>query len=149
VLDFLRLHVNGVKEAFIVFFGSFMRRHELTQLNGATYLLLGCMITSLLYRKEVVIAACTFVIVGDTFAAILGQNLKSPQIFKRKTVLGSVGFFGGCCIVGLMFYYFTHFMPVQTIILGALAATFLEALPLPLDDNFYVPIATGLVMSFL
>lgn len=149
VFDFLRLHVNGAKEAFIVFFGSFMRRHELTHLNGATYLLMGCTITSLLYSKEVVIAACTFTIVGDTFAAILGQNIKSPQIFKRKTIMGSFGYFAGCCISGLVFYSLTRFMPVQTIIFGSLAATILEALPLPLDDNFYVPIATGLVMSFL
>jgi len=126
-----------------------MRRHELTQLNGATLLLMGCMITSLLYRKEVVIAACTFIIVGDTFAAILGQNIKSPHIFKKKTIMGSVGFFAGCFVSGLVFYYFTHFMPIRTLFLGSLAATILEALPLPLDDNFYVPIATGLVMSFL
>jgi glycerol-3-phosphate acyltransferase PlsY len=141
--------VNGVKEAFIVFFGSFMRRHELTQLNGATLLLMGCMVTSLLYRKEVVIAACTFIIVGDTFAAILGQNVKSFHIFKKKTIMGSVGFFAGCVVAGLVFYYFTHFMPVKAIIIGSLVATILEALPLPIDDNFYVPIATGLVMSFL
>lgn len=149
LFDFLRLHVNGAKEAFIVFFGSFLRRHELTQLNGATYLLIGCMITSLLYRKEVVIAACLFVIVGDTVATIIGQNIKSPKLFKQKTILGSVGFFLACAIAGLIFYFFTHFMTLPMILFGALIATVFEALPIPLDDNFYVPIMTGLVMSFM
>jgi dolichol kinase len=133
----------------MVFFGSFIRRHELTQLNGATYLLIGCMITSLLYSKEVVIAACVYVIVGDTFATIVGKNISSPKLFKQKTLLGSVGFMIGASMAGLVFYLFTRFMPVPTILLGALIATILEALPLPLDDNFYVPIATGLIMSFL
>ena len=149
LFDFLRLHVTGIKEAFIVFFGSFIRRHELTQLNGATYLLIGCMITSLLYSKEVVIAACIYVVVGDTFATIIGKNVESPTLFKQKTLLGSAGFLAGSCAAGLIFYVFTRFMPVPIILIGAVIATVLEALPIPLDDNFYVPIATGLIMSFL
>lgn len=132
-----------------MFFGSFIRRHELTQLNGATYLLIGCTITSLLFRKEIVIAACLFVIVGDTVATIIGQNVKSPKLFKGKTLMGSVGFLIACCIAGLVFHYFTRFMPISMILVGALVATTLEALPLPFDDNFYVPIMTGLIMSLL
>jgi dolichol kinase len=97
----------------------------------------------------VVIAACLYVIVGDTFATIIGKNIPSPRLFKQKTLIGSVGFLVGSSIAGLAFYLFTHFMPISTILIGALIATVLEALPLPFDDNFYVPIATGLFMSFL
>lgn len=107
------------------------------------------MITSLLYREEVFLAACIYISVGDTLATIVGQNIKSPEIFKNKTILGSVAFFVGASTAALIFNYFTHFMPIQTIIIGAAAATVLEALPLPLDDNFYVPIITGLILTFM
>lgn len=149
LVDFLRLHVNGIKEAFILFFGSFLRRHEIRRLSGASYLLLGCLITSLLYGKPIVVASCTYIIVGDTFAAIFGQNIKSPKIFQNKTIMGSIGFLGASLLAAFLLYRFTGILPLSHLIIGALAASVFEALPLPLDDNFSVPIITGFVMSLV
>jgi glycerol-3-phosphate acyltransferase PlsY len=149
VVDFLRLHVNGIKEAFILFFGSFLRRHEIRRLSGASYLLLGCLITSLLYSKPIVVAACSYIIVGDTFAAIFGQNIKSPRIFLDKTILGSFGFLAASIASAFVLHSLASELPLSFLIIGALAASIFEALPLPLDDNFSVPIITGFVMSLL
>jgi dolichol kinase len=149
VIDFLRLHVNGVKEGFILFFGSFLRRHEFTRLSGATYLLLGCLVTSLLNQQAVVVAACGYIIVGDTFAAILGQNVKSPKMFRKKTLFGSLGFLLGSLIVAFILYNLPNTLPLSKLVIGAVAASVYEALPLPWDDNFYVPIVTGITMSLL
>lgn len=149
MVDFLRLHVNGFKEAFILFFGSFLRRHEIRRLSGASYLLLGCFITSLLYSKPIVVAACTYIIVGDTFAAIFGQNIKSPRIFQNKTVLGSLSFLLASLLGAYLLYIFTGELPFSYLVIGAVAASVFESLPLPLDDNFSVPIITGFVMSLL
>jgi len=149
VVDFLRLHINSIKEGFILFFGSFLRRHEFSRLSGATYLLLGCLITSLLYgNKAIVVAACAFIIVGDTFAAVLGQGFKSPRLFKRKTLLGSIGFLIGAVAVALVLSHLPDTLPLTTLIIGAVVATIFEALPLPWDDNFSVPIVSGFVMTF-
>lgn len=150
-VDFFRLHLNGVKEGFILFFGAFLRRRELSQLSGATYLLLGCLITALLFRKPIVVIACTFIIVGDTFAALFGQSLKSPKIF-RKTLAGSLGFFCSSVLAVIVFYQLLGgVLPVDilVIVIGALAATVFEALTLPWDDNFAVPIFTGAIMSLV
>lgn len=147
-VDFLRLHVNGVKEGFILFFGSFLRRHEFTRLSGATYLLIGCLVTSLLYAKPIVVAACAYIIIGDTFAAILGQNIKSPTLFKGKTLMGTLGFLIVAMIAATAIYYLPQTLPFMPLVIGAIAASIFESLPLPLDDNFAVPILSGLVMSF-
>jgi len=149
VVDFLRLHVDGIKEAFILFFGSFLRRHEIRRLSGASYLLLGCLITSLLYSKPIIVAACAYIIIGDTFAAIFGQNIRSPRIFQDKTVLGSVGFLVASLVTAYVLYVINVGLPLSHLLIGALAASVFEALPVPLDDNFYVPIITGFVMSLL
>lgn len=149
MVDFLRLHVNGIKEAFILFFGSFLRRHEIRRLSGASYLLLGCFITSLLYSKPIVVAACTYIIVGDTFAAIFGQNIKSPRIFQNKTVLGSLSFLLASLLGAYLLHILTGALPFSHLVIGAVAASVFESLPLPLDDNFSVPIITGFVMSLL
>jgi len=149
MVDFLRLHVNGIKEAFILFFGSFLRRHEIRRLSGASYLLLGCFIASLLYSKPIVVAACTYIIVGDTFAAIFGQNIKSPRIFQNKTVLGSLSFLLASLLAAYLLHILTGALPLSHLVIGAVAASVFESLPLPLDDNFSVPIITGFVMSLL
>ncbi len=149
IVDFLRLHINGIKEAFILFFGSFLRRHEIRRLSGASYLLLGCFITSLLYGKPIVVAACSYIIVGDTFAAIFGQNIKSPRIFQNKTVLGTLGFLVASMISAYLLHILTGSLPLWHLIVGAIAASVFESLPLPLDDNFSVPIITGFIMSLL
>jgi len=147
VVDFIRLHVNGVKEGFILLFGSFLRRHELTRLSGATYLLLGCLITSLIFKKPVVIAACSFIIVGDTFAALFGQSIRGPKLFK-KTLFGSLAFLLSDIIVIFVLYKLLP-VPFYILLIGAVAATILEAFPLPWDDNFAVPIFTGALMSLI
>lgn len=149
MVDFLRLHINGIKEAFILFFGSFLRRHEIRRLSGASYLLLGCFITSLLYGKPIVVAACSYIIVGDTFAAIFGQNIKSPRIFQNKTVLGTLAFLIASLVSAYLLHILTGGLPLWQLIVGAVVASVFESLPLPLDDNFSVPIITGFIMSLL
>jgi len=146
-IDFIRLHINGIKEGFILFFGSFLRRRELTNLSGATFLLLGCLITALLFARPVVISACSFVIVGDTFAAMFGQNIKGPRIFK-KTLIGSLAYFGSNLIVVVVLHSLLD-IPFWILFSGALMSTIFEALPLPWDDNFSVPILTGIGMSLI
>ena len=79
---------------------------------------------------------------------MLGQSFKSPQIFKRKTVLGSIGFLIGALAVAFFLYRLPDTLPLSTLVIGAFAATVFEALPLPWDDNFSVPIMSGFVMSF-
>jgi len=149
MVDFLRLHINGIKEAFILFFGSFLRRHEIRRLSGASYLLLGCFITSLLYGKPIVVAACSYIIVGDTFAAIFGQNIKSPRIFQNKTVLGTLAFLIASLVSAYLLHILAGGLPLWQLIVGAVVASVFESLPLPLDDNFSVPIITGFIMSLL
>ncbi len=149
IMDFLRLHINGVKEGFILFFGSFLRRHEFTRLSGATYLLLGCLITAYLYKKPVVVASCAYLIVGDTFAAVLGHYIKGPKMFRKKTLFGSIGFLVTSLAVAVAIYNLPETLPLPHLVVGAIAASIFEALPLPWDDNFSVPILTGFVLSFL
>lgn len=150
IVDFFRLHITGVKEIFILFFGSFSRRQEFHRINGATYLMLGCLFTSLLFRKPIVVAAITYIIVGDTFAALLGQTIKGPKLF-RKTLVGSMSFMLSCVGLALLMHFFLNMegMPLYTLLIGAGSAAVLEALPVPWDDNFSVPILCGAVMSLV
>ncbi len=150
VVDVFRLHVTGVKDVFFLLFGSFMRYKEHNRINGATMLMLGCLITALLYPKTIFVAAVTYIIVGDTFAALIGQTVKGPKFF-RKTIIGSLSFFLSCAVCGLLMHFFLNFqnLSLLPLMIGAASATLLEAMPLPWDDNFSVPIFTGAIMFLI
>ena len=83
------------------------------------------------------IAVLTF---GDGFAAILGQHLGRNRIRfnKIKNVEGVLGGFIFAFLGSLIFVD-----PIRALIASAVGM-FVEILPLPINDNLTVPIATGL-----
>jgi len=143
--DVLRLHFSAVKDIFVIAFGSFLRRHEFLSLTGATYLILGAVVCSILFNKIITIAACSFLLVGDSVAAMLGQTIGRIRLVGSKTLVGSLGFFASCLVVVMLIPE----LKFEVGLSGAIAATLIEALPIPIDDNFSVPLVSALVMFYL
>ena len=120
-----------------------VREHEdAGDFTGATYILLSTCLTVALYDKSVAIAALAFIIVGDTFAAIIGRKFGRHR-FGRKSVEGSLGCLAGTAIVAFLAPGLTT--PIAMI--GAVTATITEAVSFKIDDNISVPIVSGLIMS--
>jgi dolichol kinase len=125
--------------------GRMVRGHEVSgDFTGATYILISICLTIGLYEKYLAIAAICFIIVGDTFAALIGRKLGRHR-FGRKSVEGSLGCLLGTVIVALL----VPNLPLAVGLTGAVAATVTEALSTNIDDNISVPIVSGLVMTLL
>ena len=107
-------------------------------ITGATWFFAGSLLTIILIHSFGVLA------VGDTFAALIGMNYPFIKI-GRKTLSGSIACFGTCCIVGLLFSFE---LSAATIIIGALIATITELSLTSINDNFSIPIFSGLSMYF-
>ncbi len=88
-----------------------------------------------------VIAALTFLVLGDAAAAIIGKRFGRPA-YWGKSPHGSLACFVVCLTVG-----WPLLGDVRIVVVGALAATIAEALPVPMDDNMRVPIFSGLAME--
>lgn len=123
-----------------------VRPHERKgDFTGASYILMSFCLTIALYSKPVALAAITFIIVGDTFAALIGRKIKSPQFYKSKTVAGSLG-----CLVGMMIVaIFIPDIDLRVVLAGAVIGTFFEAFSFGIDDNVTVPLLSGLFMTLL
>ncbi len=147
VVDLSRLKISIFKDIFVLFFGSFLRKHEIWSITGASYLVLGAFISVLLFPKMIAIAALSFVIVGDTFAAIMGQTFGKIKLFK-KSLVGSVSFFIVSVIIAYIISHLPDPLPFKVGLIGASISAVIEALPLNIDDNFAVPIIAGAVMNF-
>ena len=113
--------------------------------TGASYILTTATITIVLFPKAVAIAAITFIIIGDTAAALVGRTWGRHRLIGRKSVEGSAA-----CLVSLVLVSFLiPGLPTAAAIPGAIAATLAEAFSGRLDDNFAVPIVSGLIMLLI
>lgn len=121
---------------------SIIRNHEKAgDFTGATYILVSVCLTIALFDKPIAIAALAFIIVGDSFAAVIGRKFGRHKI-GRKSVEGSLGCLGGCLIVAA----FVPSLAPIVLVIGTIVATVVEALPVKIDDNISVPLLSGLAM---
>ena len=145
VVEFHRFWQRGFRKTFNRIFGLILRRHELRDLTGATYLLFSSMLCVALFEPLIASCAVAFLSVGDTFAALVGMNLgKRKFMGMSKSMEGSIACFVSCLIFGL-FWMKNPFLALG----GAFTATIAELGGIPLDDNLKIPLGAGLIMTIL
>jgi dolichol kinase len=144
VFELVRMHDARVRLLLSRFFRDLVRRHESKQLLGSTYLLLAAVLTIELFSKEVAVAALGALVLGDSAAALVGKTMGRVRILG-KTLEGSVA----CFAVSFLFAWGVVGLPAWLAASGALTATLFELLPVPLDDNFRIPLSAGYVMKLL
>jgi dolichol kinase len=129
------------KRIYNQLFGLILRRHEMRDFTGATYMMVSSVLCVAFFPPDICFCALAFLSIGDTFAAIVGMNLgKRKLINSKKSVEGTLACFASTFIFGLFFIH-----PLLAFV-GALAASISELLPIPVDDNIRIPLASGLVM---
>ena len=145
IFDILRHKVTWVKSLFSLFIDSMLRSHEQEgKLTGATWVMIGAVISIILFSKPVAIIALIFMSLGDSAAGLIGQRYGKHKIWNKSWE----GFFGGlfvCIIIGMNY----SLLPMTISLSGAVAAMVMEILPIPLDDNFKIPLGAGAIMMML
>jgi len=111
---------------------------------GPVTLGLGAMLSLLLYPLPAASIAILALAFGDSFASLVGTLVRGPRIpfLGGKTVSGCLACFGAVFVVTLRIT-----MDPMDALLVALAATFLEAIPLGDFDNILIPVGVGLLAS--
>jgi dolichol kinase len=144
-IDIARHRIVWIQSIFNLLFNSMLRGHELKgHLTGATWVMIGSLITITLFSKPVAVIALIFMSLGDTAAGLIGQRFGKHKVGNKSWE----GFLAGliiCCIVAINF----SFLPLKISLAGALVAMAMELLPIPLDDNFKIPLGSGAMMMML
>jgi len=146
-IDVLRIHDRRVRTFFREFFGEMIREHERWSLLGSTYLLLAALISIEVFRQPIAAAALGFTVVGDAMGALVGKAWGRHKVFN-KSIEGAVGCFVACLAWAAVVARFGH-VDLGILVAGALAATIVEILPIPLDDNLGITLAAGYTMKLL
>lgn len=146
-LDLLRIHERRVQTFFRRFFGELIREHERFNLLGSTYLLLAALLAIEIFPQPVAAAAVGFTVVGDAFAAIVGRAYGRTRLFN-KSLEGAAGGFAACLAWAAFLAVGGH-LPWSVALAGAVAASLVEMLPIPLDDNLGITLFAGYTMKLL
>lgn len=157
-LDFfveaLRLIFPSVNKAILKVFRSVLRQGEEARLSGIGYYLLGCLIASIVFPRQIAVLAILFLAFGDPIASLVGLRAgrrKWPaDVATHKTLEGSLACFAFCAILtfAVSFYFDRTIGLVPTerfvfAILGGMSAALGELIPLRTDDNFAMPLISG------
>ena len=140
-LDIFRLFYKKINVFFFKTVKKFYKSKEYKKFSSITLFLFAFFVTVLLFEKEIAVLAAVFLILGDFFSKIFGILFGHHKIFD-KSFEGSLAHLNACLIGGYVLLQFISF-PFHIFLLGALIATFVEMLPLGLDDNFSVPLLSA------
>ncbi len=123
---------------------------------GTTCFLAASLLSILLFEKGIAISVLLFSVFGDAASTIVGVKYGKTKLFGEKSLEGSLAFFIICFFVGLflifsrrMFLGLTGPTKLFLILVGSFAASFIELLPIPLDDNLTIPLFSGVVMEIV
>jgi uncharacterized protein (TIGR00297 family) len=108
-------------------------------------------------RPDIVAAAWGIMAVGDSAATLAGRGIRSPRLpwNGEKTVAGTAAFMVTGALAGAALAWWTApaVSPQSSLLfvlgapaLAAVAAGFVESIPVRLDDNVSVPIVAGAVL---
>jgi dolichol kinase len=147
LVDLLRIHERQVRRFFREFFGELIREHERFSLLGSTYLLLAALLAIEIFPQPVAAAALGFTVLGDATGALVGRAWGRHRFFN-KSLEGALGCLLACLAwAGYVAWASPLTLPV--LVAGALVATLVEVLPIPLDDNLGITLAAGYAMKLL
>ena len=143
LLDYGRHHIALLGHIFVYLFALFTRPIEYRKLTGASWIVIGAALCTLIFSERAVIISLLVLSISDSIAAIMGIKFGKTQLFN-KSLEGSAAFFlSAICIVFIL-------SPAILIInLSAVfAATSVELFSTPrFNDNLFIPVITALILS--
>ena len=142
--DVLRLRSVVFNNWILTRLGGVHRDGETNGISGLPWTLTGSFLTMLLFSdRAIVMVSLLYMALGDAAAALVGRTFGKHRLIPGKTVEGSAACFVVCLIVGFFF------LSWPAAIIGAAIATIIEAIPWPLNDNFWMPLASASLLSLL
>ena len=140
-IELFRLQNKNFRKYFLLFFGIMLRKHEINNLTGASYLLVSAIICVAFFPADIAFVAMAFLSIGDTFAALIGMNYG-----KRKFKNSPKSFEGTLACFITTFSFGVFFVDPVIAFWGAISASIIELVNIPVDDNVKIPIISGITM---
>lgn len=137
--DALRLFYKPANELFFRSFSSWVSPREANRPASSTWYVFGILLTLVLVPMPEAVSGVLVLGLADPIASVVGQKY-GRRPFLGGTVEGTTAF----VIVALTILLVRH--PWQAAVPAAVLAAIAERRSWPLDDNFTVPLVTGVAL---
>lgn len=144
--EIVRFTSPSVNRWMVSHLGVILKKEEGFRLTGTTYLLLSSLAVFLLFEKYVAITSLLFLSIGDLVATVIGEEYGRPALFS-KSLEGSLACLVLCLLIGGLMTRISPTIAPAVAIVGAVSATIVELLPIPIDDNLTIPVLSAGVMT--
>jgi dolichol kinase len=143
LVESLRLMFPAVNGAILRKMNGYYRDGDRNGISALLWTFTGAFLTMYLFKDpKIVTTALLYMVFGDSVAGLIGVHHGKTKIGPKKSLEGSLACFVVCLVCGLFF------VPWQIAVLGALTAAIVEFLPLPFEDNFWLPVISGFALTF-
>ena len=147
-VELTRLRLPVVNRWFFKYYKALARADEKSRLTGTSYLLIGSLISFLIFQRDIAVLSLVFLAIGDPVAGLIGRWIGKRRL-AGKTLEGDLACLISCIAIGAVFYYAGLNLDWLTIIVGAVVASAAEAAPLPVNDNLTIPLFSGVAMTLM
>lgn len=144
-LEIARLRIPSINRHFSMWFASLLRKEELGKPTGSGYFLVSCLITVLAFPQNIAVLAILFLSLGDPAATVVGMWKGRTRLWGRS-IEGNSAFLGVCLLVAVLISTNQHGPPLTVAAVGAVAASVIQLLPIPVNDNLTIAIGSALAM---
>ena len=147
-IDLARLRTPALQGRFTALFAPLLRKEEDRRITGASYFLVGCLLSVAAFRGEIAVMAVLFLSIGDPAATIIGIWKGRIRLWG-KSIEGDAACLVVCLAIAVLVAGIVHRPPMVVSVTGAAVASLFQALRLPVNDNLTIPVGSGLSMIAL
>ncbi|MCM8799810.1 MAG: hypothetical protein NC900_03695 [Candidatus Omnitrophica bacterium] len=147
IIEFLRFINSNFNSWLFKRFKLILKEEERNHPLNTSFFLIFLNLAIWFFRKEIVIYAVFFVIIGDIVAGLVGKNFGHIRI-GNKTLEGAISFFFSCLILGWLLNLTSFKIPLLVIIPASFICSLVELFS-KLDDNFTVGLSCCITMELI
>lgn len=137
------------------FFSNMLRENEKGRQfrpSGAPYVLAAALMVALLFEKTIAMIALSTMLIGDTFAALIGRSFGRHKINGGSKSLEGAAAFWFTSVAVLVFFVLAFRQTPAFAIMGLVGITLamlaeIYEKQVKMDDNFSIPLVMGISLS--
>jgi dolichol kinase len=153
-VEYVKYKSTFVYNLYMKYFKHMLREHEynmrMVRINGASWVVISCIICIIVFPKLIAITGMLMLSLADSTAGLLGRLYGKKQYAPNRSYVGTAAFFIVGVIIVLLSPKYLYTTNEYIIGFAAVAVTTLaEAMNLPIDDNFTIPVVASATLYVL